>query len=157
MAAVSQAQTDCSRGACYPPSNDLLLGRAHQLQASSTCGLTGSEVYCTPYQQVGEWESSSQPRCCEMSVCANHPSTLLQIVNVGIFLFSAERQMSPHSLNGQFSVYVHQSFKFPHHACVCWVLDLWILTLDKWHHKSPLHLIFSDRLFPNSNNLNSFK
>uniref|UniRef100_A0A4W6BUC7 Laminin, beta 3 n=1 Tax=Lates calcarifer TaxID=8187 RepID=A0A4W6BUC7_LATCA len=40
-----------SRGACYPPSNDLLLGRAHQLQASSTCGLTGSEVYCTPYQQ----------------------------------------------------------------------------------------------------------
>lgn len=53
IVAVSQAQTDCSRGACYPPSNDLLLGRAHQLQASSTCGLTGSEVYCTPYQQVG--------------------------------------------------------------------------------------------------------
>ncbi|XP_042257146.1 laminin subunit beta-3-like [Thunnus maccoyii] len=51
VAAVSQAQTDCSRGACYPPSNDLLLGRAHQLRASSTCGLTGSEVYCTPYQQ----------------------------------------------------------------------------------------------------------
>ncbi|KAM8757559.1 laminin subunit beta-3 isoform 1-T2 [Acanthopagrus schlegelii] len=51
IAAVSQAQTDCSRGACYPPSNDLLLGRAHQLHASSTCGLTGSEVYCTPYQQ----------------------------------------------------------------------------------------------------------
>lgn len=54
IAAVSQAQTDCSRGACYPPSNDLLLGRAQQLDASSTCGLTGSEVYCTPYQQVGE-------------------------------------------------------------------------------------------------------
>lgn len=52
IAAVSQAQTDCSRGACYPPSNDLLLGRAHQLRASSTCGLTGSEVYCTPYQQT---------------------------------------------------------------------------------------------------------
>ncbi|XP_071350563.1 laminin subunit beta-3 [Trachinotus anak] len=50
IAAVSQAQTDCSRGACYPPSNDLLLGRSHQLQSSSTCGLTGSEVYCTPYQ-----------------------------------------------------------------------------------------------------------
>ncbi|CAF94661.1 unnamed protein product, partial [Tetraodon nigroviridis] len=41
----------CSRGACYPPSGDLLLGRAQQLRASSTCGLTGSEVYCTPYQQ----------------------------------------------------------------------------------------------------------
>ncbi|XP_045931647.1 laminin subunit beta-3-like [Micropterus dolomieu] len=51
IAAVSQAQTDCSQGACYPPINDLLLGRAHQLHASSTCGLTGSEVYCTPYQQ----------------------------------------------------------------------------------------------------------
>ncbi|XP_044068544.1 laminin subunit beta-3 isoform X1 [Siniperca chuatsi] len=51
IVAVSQAQTDCSQGACYPPINDLLLGRAHQLHASSTCGLTGSEVYCTPYQQ----------------------------------------------------------------------------------------------------------
>ncbi|KAI9520119.1 hypothetical protein NQZ68_021838 [Dissostichus eleginoides] len=51
IAAVSQAQTDCSQGACYPPSNDLLLGRSHQLHASSTCGLTGSEVYCTPYEQ----------------------------------------------------------------------------------------------------------
>ncbi|XP_030584440.1 laminin subunit beta-3 [Archocentrus centrarchus] len=48
---LSQAQNDCSWGACYPPTNDLLLGRAHQLQASSTCGLTGSEIFCTPYQQ----------------------------------------------------------------------------------------------------------
>ncbi|XP_069007880.1 laminin subunit beta-3 [Embiotoca jacksoni] len=51
VVAVSQALNDCSRGACYPPSNDLLLGRAQQLRASSTCGLTSSEVYCTPYQQ----------------------------------------------------------------------------------------------------------
>ncbi|XP_047437735.1 laminin subunit beta-3-like [Mugil cephalus] len=51
IAAASQAQNDCSRGACYPPTNDLLLGRAGQLQASSTCGLTGSEIFCTPYQQ----------------------------------------------------------------------------------------------------------
>lgn len=53
IAAVSQAQTDCSLGACYPPVNNLLLGRSHQLHASSTCGLTSSEVYCTPYLQVG--------------------------------------------------------------------------------------------------------
>lgn len=52
VAAVSQAQTDCSRGACYPPVSDLLLGRGQQLRASSTCGLTGSEVYCTPFLQV---------------------------------------------------------------------------------------------------------
>ncbi|XP_061640126.1 laminin subunit beta-3-like isoform X2 [Phyllopteryx taeniolatus] len=51
VAAVSHAQTDCSQGACYPRSSDLLVGRADQLHASSTCGLTGSEVYCTPYQQ----------------------------------------------------------------------------------------------------------
>lgn len=51
VAAVCRAQTDCSQGACYPPASDLLLGRAHQLRASSTCGLTGSEVFCTPYQQ----------------------------------------------------------------------------------------------------------
>uniref|UniRef100_UPI003AAB3FD0 laminin subunit beta-3 n=1 Tax=Centroberyx gerrardi TaxID=166262 RepID=UPI003AAB3FD0 len=50
VAAVSSAQSDCSRGACYPPSGDLLQGRAHQLHASSTCGLAGSEVYCTPFQ-----------------------------------------------------------------------------------------------------------
>ncbi|XP_008319201.1 laminin subunit beta-3 [Cynoglossus semilaevis] len=51
VATLSQAQTDCSRGACYPPSQDLLVGRSHQLHASSTCGLTGSEVYCTLYRQ----------------------------------------------------------------------------------------------------------
>ncbi|XP_061543036.1 laminin subunit beta-3-like isoform X2 [Phycodurus eques] len=51
VAAVSHAQTDCSQGACYPRSSDMLVGRADQLHASSTCGLTGPEVYCTPYQQ----------------------------------------------------------------------------------------------------------
>ncbi|KAM9759319.1 laminin subunit beta-3 [Menidia menidia] len=49
--AACRAQSGCPRGACFPPINDLLLGRAQRLQASSTCGLTGSEVYCTPYQQ----------------------------------------------------------------------------------------------------------
>ncbi|XP_033823066.1 laminin subunit beta-3 [Periophthalmus magnuspinnatus] len=51
LAAVSQATSSCLLGACYPPSGDLVLGRTQQLSASSTCGLTGSEVYCTPYQQ----------------------------------------------------------------------------------------------------------
>ncbi|XP_072307703.1 laminin subunit beta-3 [Eucyclogobius newberryi] len=51
LAAVSRASSNCLLGACYPPSGDLLLGRAQQLFASSTCGLTGSEIYCTPYQQ----------------------------------------------------------------------------------------------------------
>uniref|UniRef100_A0A667YJ33 Laminin N-terminal domain-containing protein n=1 Tax=Myripristis murdjan TaxID=586833 RepID=A0A667YJ33_9TELE len=51
-AAVASAQNDCSRGACYPPSGDLLLGRGDQLHATSTCGIHGTEVFCTPYQQV---------------------------------------------------------------------------------------------------------
>ncbi|XP_071434693.1 laminin subunit beta-3 isoform X1 [Pithys albifrons albifrons] len=51
------AQQACSHGACYPPSGDLLLGRAHHLRASSTCGLTKPETYCTPH---GEWSM----KCC---------------------------------------------------------------------------------------------
>nr|XP_054590764.1 laminin subunit beta-3 isoform X2 [Nothobranchius furzeri] len=57
MMMASSAQNDCSLGACYPPSRDLLLGRSHLLHASSTCGLDASEIYCTPYYQ-------SRMKCC---------------------------------------------------------------------------------------------
>lgn len=52
LAALTAAHQDCSRGACYPPTGDLLLGRDGHLQVSSTCGLTGTEVFCTPFGQV---------------------------------------------------------------------------------------------------------
>ncbi|KAG8450908.1 hypothetical protein GDO86_003252 [Hymenochirus boettgeri] len=51
------AQNDCSRGACYPPVGDLLIGRSNYLRASSTCGLEKPETYCSPYGEM-------QMKCC---------------------------------------------------------------------------------------------
>ncbi|CAL8340721.1 unnamed protein product [Lota lota] len=68
LAVGSSAQSDCSRGACYPPTGDLLLGRAHRLHATSTCGLAGSEVFCTRFQQ---WTN----KCCPCD--SRNPSSSL--------------------------------------------------------------------------------
>ncbi|KAK2821103.1 hypothetical protein Q7C36_020446 [Tachysurus vachellii] len=57
LAVVCVAQQECVSGACYPPLGDLLSGREIELRASSTCGLTGIEVFCTP---LGQWKM----RCC---------------------------------------------------------------------------------------------
>ncbi|KFV61349.1 Laminin subunit beta-3, partial [Dryobates pubescens] len=69
------AQQACSQGACYPPARDLLLGRAHDLRASSTCGLTKPETYCTPH---GEWSV----RCCRCDSRLPHSSSGHRVENV---------------------------------------------------------------------------
>ncbi|XP_062970480.1 laminin subunit beta-3 [Cynocephalus volans] len=75
LPSLLRAQHVCSRGACYPPVGDLLIGRTHFLRASSTCGLTKPETYCTQY---GEW----QMKCCKCDSRLPHNYNSHRVENV---------------------------------------------------------------------------
>uniref|UniRef100_A0A8C5T7E1 Laminin subunit beta 3 n=1 Tax=Malurus cyaneus samueli TaxID=2593467 RepID=A0A8C5T7E1_9PASS len=85
-----RAQRSCSQGACYPPARDLLLGRAAGLRASSTCGLSKPETYCTPH---GEWSM----KCCRCDSRLPHSYNGHRVENV---LSSAGRARWWQSQNG---------------------------------------------------------
>lgn len=43
---LQDLQYQCPDGSCNPQLGDLMVGRASQLSASSTCGLDGPQKYC---------------------------------------------------------------------------------------------------------------
>ncbi|XP_039538072.1 laminin subunit beta-3 [Pimephales promelas] len=77
LSALCVAQQDCARGACYPPTGDLLLGREQNLRASSTCGLMGSEVVCAPH---GQWKMKCCP-CDSRNPAAYNAHTIQNVMS----------------------------------------------------------------------------
>ncbi|XP_069094728.1 laminin subunit beta-3 [Pleurodeles waltl] len=69
------AQRDCLQAACYPPVGDILIGRASDLWASSTCGMDKVETFCTPY---AEW----QMKCCKCDSRQPYTELSHEVANV---------------------------------------------------------------------------
>uniref|UniRef100_A0AAR2JSM0 Laminin subunit beta 4 n=1 Tax=Pygocentrus nattereri TaxID=42514 RepID=A0AAR2JSM0_PYGNA len=83
-------QEGCEGGLCYPSLGDLMVGRAAQLSASSTCGLNGPQNYCI----LGYLEEEQKCFTCDSRSPYNRHNNHYshQIENV-ITTFEPERKM----------------------------------------------------------------
>ncbi|XP_066523971.1 laminin subunit beta-4 [Hoplias malabaricus] len=83
-------QQSCEGGSCHPSLGDLMVGRAAQLSASSTCGLNGPQNYCI----LGYLENEQKCFSCDSRRPYNHYNNRYshQIENA-ITTFEPERKM----------------------------------------------------------------
>ncbi|XP_056138337.1 laminin subunit beta-4 [Lampris incognitus] len=86
----AQLQDECEGSACNPRLGDLMVGRAAQLSASSTCGVNGPQNYCI----IGYLEEEQKCFICDSRLPYNRYSNpdSHQIENV-ITAFDPERKM----------------------------------------------------------------
>ncbi|XP_028287743.1 laminin subunit beta-4 isoform X2 [Parambassis ranga] len=88
--ALQDLQEHCPGGSCNPQLGDLMVGRAAQLSASSTCGIDGPQNYCI----IGYLEEEQKCFLCDSRLPYNHYSNpnSHRIENI-ITTFDPERKM----------------------------------------------------------------
>ncbi|KAM6930149.1 laminin subunit beta-1 [Lycodopsis pacificus] len=102
----------CMEGSCYPATGNLLIGRAVNLTATSTCGLTGPEQYCiVSHLQESDkcFECNSQHRYDPYRHRHSH-----RIENV-IYLMDSSGDTWWQSVNGQESVGIRLNLEAEFH------------------------------------------